>query len=50
MYDVWDMIGLKGTGTDSYSVDNLFIPDRFSVLRDDPSAVREKGPLYRAHD
>ena len=47
MYDVWDVIGLKGTGTDSYSVDNLFIPDRFAALRDDPTAVREKGPLYQ---
>jgi alkylation response protein AidB-like acyl-CoA dehydrogenase len=47
MYDVWDVIGLKGTGTDSYSVDNLFIPDKFAALRDDPSALREKGPLYK---
>jgi alkylation response protein AidB-like acyl-CoA dehydrogenase len=47
MYDVWDVIGLRGTGTDSYSVDNLFIPERFSALRDDPTAVREKGPIYR---
>jgi indole-3-acetate monooxygenase len=47
MYDVWDTIGLRGTGTDSYSVDNLFIPERFSALRDDPAAVREKGPLYK---
>jgi alkylation response protein AidB-like acyl-CoA dehydrogenase len=47
MYDVWDVIGLKGTGTDSYSVDNLFIPERFAALRDDPAAVREKGPLYQ---
>ncbi len=47
MYDVWDVIGLKGTGTDSYSVDNLFIPDKFAALRDDPAAVREQGPLYK---
>jgi alkylation response protein AidB-like acyl-CoA dehydrogenase len=47
MYDVWDVIGLKGTGTDSYSVENLFIPEKFAVLRDDLSAVREKGPLYK---
>jgi alkylation response protein AidB-like acyl-CoA dehydrogenase len=47
MYDVWDVIGLRGTGTDSYSVDNLFIPDKFAALRDDPSACREKGPLYK---
>ena len=47
LYDVWDVIGLKGTGTDSYSVDNLFIPEKFAALRDDPHAVREKGPLYK---
>ena len=47
MYDVWDVIGLKGTGTDSYSVENLFIPDKFAALRDDQTAVREKGPLYK---
>jgi alkylation response protein AidB-like acyl-CoA dehydrogenase len=46
MYDVWDVIGLNGTGTDSYSVDNLLIPEKFAALRDDPSALREKGPLY----
>jgi alkylation response protein AidB-like acyl-CoA dehydrogenase len=47
VYDVWDVIGLNGTGTDSYSVDNLFIPEKFAALRDDPTALREKGPLYR---
>src|ERR1700675_2207008 len=47
MHDVWDVIGLNGTGTDSYSVDNLFIPEKFAALRDDPTALREKGPLYR---
>ena len=46
MYDVWNVIGLSGTGTDSYSVENLFIPDNFAALRDDFSALREKGPLY----
>src|ERR1700716_3816976 len=47
MHDVWDVIGLNGTGTDSYSVDNLFIPEKFAALRDDPTALREKGPLYK---
>lgn len=46
MYDVWNVIGLSGTGTDSYSVENLFIPDNFAALRDDFTALREKGPLY----
>lgn len=47
MYDVWDVIGLNGTGTDSYSVDDLFIPEKFAALRDEPTALREHGPLYR---
>ena len=47
MYDVWDVIGLKGTGTDSYSVENLFVPEKFAALRDDPAALREQGPLYK---
>ena len=47
MYDVWDVIGLRGTGTDSYSVDDLFVPEKFAALRDDPSALRESGPLYK---
>ena len=47
LYDVWDVIGLKATGTDSYSVDDLFIPERFTALRDVISAVREPGPLYK---
>jgi indole-3-acetate monooxygenase len=47
MYDVWDVIGLRGTGTDSYSVENLFIPDKFAALRDEPTALREHGPLYK---
>jgi alkylation response protein AidB-like acyl-CoA dehydrogenase len=47
MYEVWDVIGLSGTGTDSYSVDNLFIPEKFSALRDDVTALREQGSLYK---
>lgn len=47
MYDVWDVIGLRGTGTDSYSVENLFIPEKFAALRDETEARRENGPLYK---
>jgi alkylation response protein AidB-like acyl-CoA dehydrogenase len=47
MYDVWDTIGLRGTATDAYSVENLFIPEKFAAQRDDMNAVREKGPLYK---
>lgn len=47
MHDVWQAIGLAGTGTDSYEVYDLFIPDRFAVFRDVPEALREPGSLYR---
>jgi alkylation response protein AidB-like acyl-CoA dehydrogenase len=43
MYDVWDVIGLRGTGTDSYSVENLFIPEKFAALRDEPQAAARTG-------
>ena len=39
MYDVWDVIGLSGTGTDSYSVENLFIPEKFTALRNELYAL-----------
>ncbi|HTO66738.1 MAG TPA: acyl-CoA dehydrogenase family protein [Bradyrhizobium sp.] len=47
LYDVWDVIGLRATGTDSYSVENLFIPERFTALRDIISSVCEGGLLYK---
>lgn len=47
LHDVWQAIGLTGTGTDSYEVSDLFIPKRFTAFRDVPSALREPGPLYR---
>jgi alkylation response protein AidB-like acyl-CoA dehydrogenase len=47
LHDVWQAIGLAGTGTDSYEVADLFIPARFTAFRDVPSALRETGPLYR---
>ncbi|MFB6460947.1 acyl-CoA dehydrogenase family protein [Bradyrhizobium tunisiense] len=47
LHDVWQAIGLAGTGTDSYEVNDLFIPERFTAFRDAPSTLQEKGPLYR---
>lgn len=47
LHDVWQAIGLAGTGTGSYEVSDLFIPERFTAFRDVPSALIEKGPLYK---
>ncbi len=45
--DTWQVIGLKGTGSDSYSVTNLFVPSNFSYRRDTNEDKREHGPLYQ---
>jgi len=46
MTDIWHVVGLRGTGSDRYSVTDLFIPERHSVLRDPEIAPRERGRLY----
>src|SRR6202012_2281471 len=46
LIDTWHTIGLRGTASDSYSVDDLFVPEAFSTTREDPTLRRERGPLY----
>jgi indole-3-acetate monooxygenase len=46
MTDIWHVIGLRGTGSDRYSVEDLFVPQRHSATRDDETR-REQGLLYR---
>ena len=46
MHDVWHVIGLRGTGSDSFSVSDLHVPHRYSVSRDDPTERRDPGRLY----
>ena len=46
LHDVWDVVGLRGTGTDNYAVTNLFVAERFAALRDDPAARRENSLPY----
>ncbi len=42
----WDAIGLRGTASEGYRVEALFVPEAFSATREMPEARREKGPLY----
>ncbi len=46
MTDIWQVIGLRGTGSDAFAVTDLFVPAEFSVARDDQAERREAGPLY----
>jgi indole-3-acetate monooxygenase len=46
LLDTWHTIGLRGTASDSYRVDDLFVPEMFSSTREDPELRRERGPLY----
>jgi alkylation response protein AidB-like acyl-CoA dehydrogenase len=44
--DVWHVSGLRGTGSDAFSVTDLYVPHEYSVSRDDPAERRQPGPLY----
>ena len=44
--DDWHVLGLRGTGSDSYSVEDLFIPDAHAPARDIDDERREQGPIY----
>ena len=44
--DVWHVSGLKGTGSDAFTVSDLFVPHEYSISRDDPAERRQPGPLY----
>jgi len=45
--DIWNTVGLRGTASDEYTVENLFVPAERAFLRDDAKDRREAGPLYR---
>ena len=47
MTDIWHVVGLRGTGSDQYSVKDLFVPERLCVARDASQARYEPGLLYR---
>ncbi len=44
--EIWNVVGLRATASDAYSVEELHIPSGYSVARDDRSHLREPGWLY----
>jgi alkylation response protein AidB-like acyl-CoA dehydrogenase len=45
--DVWQVVGLKGTGSDTYTVSDLFVPAQYTFTREAAADRRETGALYR---
>lgn len=41
----WAAMGLRGTGSDTYDVSDLFVPDSHACFRDRPEARQEHGTI-----
>jgi alkylation response protein AidB-like acyl-CoA dehydrogenase len=42
----WNPIGMRGTASEGYTLDNLFVPEAFSCTREEPTQRRLPGLLY----
>jgi indole-3-acetate monooxygenase len=47
VYDVWDVVGLRGTGSDTFEVNDLFVPEDETIDRADQSALNDPSPIFR---
>ncbi|HXA26944.1 MAG TPA: acyl-CoA dehydrogenase family protein [Acetobacteraceae bacterium] len=44
--NTWEVIGMRGTMSGAYRLDDVFVPEAFSSTREDPALRREPGRLY----
>ena len=44
--DTWNTIGLRGTASDLYELNDLFVAEEYTSTREDPELRREPGRLY----
>jgi alkylation response protein AidB-like acyl-CoA dehydrogenase len=45
--DVWNVVGLRGTGSDQFALTDHFVRHDYSITREFDKECREPGPLYR---
>jgi alkylation response protein AidB-like acyl-CoA dehydrogenase len=45
--DIWNTVGLRGTASDQFALDDFFVRADHSITRDFERECREQGPLYR---
>jgi alkylation response protein AidB-like acyl-CoA dehydrogenase len=46
IHDVWHTLGLRGTASYTYEVDDLFVPEEETIDRDKTEERRESGTLF----
>ncbi len=46
-HDIWHTVGMRGTNSDTYTVEDLFVADEDTIDRNAPSELVEKGTLYK---
>src|SRR5712672_3295237 len=45
--DIWNTVGLRGTASDQFALDDFFVRSDHSIPREFDRECRESGPLYR---
>ena len=50
IHDMWHTLGLRGTASYTYEVEDLFVPEEETLDREDPTATFEPGTLYLFHE
>jgi alkylation response protein AidB-like acyl-CoA dehydrogenase len=42
----WNTLGMRGTASEGYTLNDLFVPEEHTGTREDPALRRDTGPLY----